>query len=115
MKNVILSHDDKVRLYSVPDEVADNLDKYCWEFAANWIWKNPNGAKLLQEIRGQKVAIYGSTDFIDYLNEWIFPQQKSVLIEKLNYYDYELPEKYKDYPQYNFWDIQIPICREELA
>lgn len=75
---------------------------YCWEFAANWIWKNPNGAKLLQEIRGQKVAIYGSTDFIDYLNEWIFPQQKSVLIEQLNYYDYELPEKYKDYPQYNF-------------
>jgi hypothetical protein len=36
MKNVILSHDDKVRIYSVPDEVADNLDKYCWEFAANW-------------------------------------------------------------------------------
>ena len=102
MKNVILSHDDKVRIYSVPDEVADNLDKYCWEFAANWIWKNPNGAKLLQEIRGQKVAIYGSTDFVDYLNEWIFPQQKSVLIEQLNYYDYELPENYKDYPQYNF-------------
>ena len=82
--------------------MADNLDMYCWEFAANWIWKNPNGAKLLQEIRGQKVAIYGSTDFVDYLNEWIFPQQKSVLIEQLNYYDYELPEKYKDYPQYNF-------------
>ena len=56
----------------------------------------------MQEIRGQKVAIYGSTDFIDYLNEWIFPQQKSVLIEQLNYYDYELPEKYQDYPQYNF-------------
>ena len=35
MKNFILSHDDKVRIYSVPDEVADNLDKYCWEFAAN--------------------------------------------------------------------------------
>lgn len=102
MKNIILSSDDKARIYSVPDKVANNLDEYCWEFAANWIWKNPNGAKLLKEIRGQKVAVYTAADFIDYLNEWIFPQQKSELIEQLDYYDYELPEEYKNYPQYNF-------------
>jgi hypothetical protein len=35
MKNVILGHDDKVRIYSVPNEMADNLDMYCWVFAAS--------------------------------------------------------------------------------
>ncbi len=47
MKNVILSHDDKVRIYSVPDEVADNLDKYCWEFAANWNLEKPKWSKTV--------------------------------------------------------------------
>lgn len=55
MKSVILSHDDKVRIYFVPNEVADNLDMYCWEFAANWIWKNPNGANILMVL-----TLYGN-------------------------------------------------------
>lgn len=102
MKKVILSSDDKVKIYLVPDEVANNLEMYCCEFASKWIWENPNGAKLLKEIRGQKIAVYTATDFIDYLNEWVFPQQKSMLIKQLDFYDYELPEEYKEYPKYNF-------------
>lgn len=102
MKEILISHDDKVLMYSVPDEVADNLDEYCWEFAANWIWKDPNGAKLLKEIKGTKVAVYGAPDFIDYLNEWVFPKQKSEFIKQLDYYDYELPAEYEKYPRYNF-------------
>lgn len=102
MKKVLLSHDSKVMMYSVPDEVAANLEKYCLEFSVDWIWKNPNGAKLLKEIRGQKVAVYGATDFIEYLNEWVFPNQPSVLLEALDFYDYEVPEEYKKYPQFNF-------------
>ena len=102
MKEVILSHDDKVSIYLVPNEVADHLQEYCWEFAANWIWKNPNGRKLQKEIGGIQVAVYGASDFIDYLNQWVFPKQQSKLVEQLDYYDYELPETYRDYPQYNF-------------
>lgn len=102
MKEVILSADDKVKIYLVPDDVAENLSDYCWEFSANWIWKNPNGVKHLKLKKGQKVAVYGVSDFIDYLNEWIFPNQLSKLVKELDYYDYELPEEYRDYPQFNF-------------
>ena len=102
MKEVLLSHDGKAFMYSVPDEVADHLRDYCWEFSANWIWENPNGAKLLKTVQGQKVAFFGAPDFIDYLNEWIFPEQTSKLIEKLDYYFNELPEEYKNYPRFNF-------------
>lgn len=102
MKDVLLSHDDKVLMYSVPDEVAAHLEEYCLDFAANWIWKNPNGAKLLKNIGGQRVAIYGAPDFIDYLNEWLFPEQQSKLVRQLDFYDYEIPEEYQEYPRFNF-------------
>ncbi len=102
MKEVILSADDKAKIYSVPDDVAKNLEAYCLEFSTNWIWKNPNGAKLLKIYKGQKVAVYNTTDFIEYLNDWIFPNQHSELIEELEFYNYELPEEYKEYPQFNF-------------
>lgn len=102
MKEVILSADNNAKIYLVPDEVADNLEEYCLDFCANWIWKNPNGAKLLQVFNGHKVAVFDEADFIDYLNEWIFPKKQSTLIKELNYYDYELLEEYKGYPQFNF-------------
>ncbi len=102
MKNVLLSHDDKVCMYTVPDEVADHLQQYCMEFAVDWIWNDPAGAKLLRQIRGQTVAVYGTPDFIDYLNTYRFPDQPSRLAAQLDYYDYELPEAYRGYPQFNF-------------
>ena len=102
MKEVILSADDKAKIYSVPNDVAQNLEAYCLEFCTNWIWKNPKGAKLLKIHKGQKVAVYNTTDFIEYLNDWIFPNQHSELIEELEFYNYELPEEYKEYPQFNF-------------
>lgn len=33
MKNVLLSADSAISLFSVPDKVADNLEKYCLDFA----------------------------------------------------------------------------------
>ncbi len=102
MKDVLLSHDDKVLMYSVPDEVAARLEEYCLDFAANWIWKNPNGAKLLKNIGGQRVAIYGAPDFINYLNKWLFPEQQSKLVRQLDFYDYEIPEEYQKCPRFNF-------------
>ena len=32
MKNVLLSADGDISVFSVPDEVADHLEKYCLEF-----------------------------------------------------------------------------------
>ena len=32
MKKVLLSHDSKMNMYLVPDDVADNLKKYCIDF-----------------------------------------------------------------------------------
>ena len=99
MKQVLLSHDSKVRLYAVPDEVADHLEEYCLDFAVNWIWKDPEGRKLLRKIGGVEVAVYGAPEFIDYLNRRKFPHQPSV---PLDWYDYELPEEYAGYPQFHF-------------
>ncbi len=102
MREVLLSHDDKVSVYIVPDEAAQNLEAWCLEFAVNWIWHDPNGRKLIRQINGIDVAVYGVSDFIDYLNTWAFPDQQSKLVKTLDYYDYELPEEYKKYPQFNF-------------
>lgn len=102
MKNVLLSHDGTVSMYSVPDEVAEHLGEYCEDFSANWIWKNPNGRKLMKNILGTVVAVYDGDDFIDYLNEWLFPKQLSRLVKRLDFYFNEVPEEYKKYPHFNF-------------
>lgn len=103
LKEAILSHDSEAKIYIVPDEVADNLEKYCWDFTANWVWHGPENANFLHKMRnGQIGAIFGAPDFIDYLNKWAFPEQHSYLVKGLGCYDYEIPEEYKCYPKYNF-------------
>lgn len=102
MKEVILSHDSEAKIYLVPDEVSDNLDTYCWNFAANWLWQSPHAKKYHKIVNGIDYVTFGAPDFIDYLNKWIFPNQLSTLVKGLGCYDYEIPEEYKDYPQYNF-------------
>ena len=102
MREVILSHDSEAKLYLVPDEVAEDLAAYCWDFAANWLWKSPHAKKYHKSINGVDGVIFGAPDFIDYLNEWLFPDQPSVLVKGLGCYDYELPEEYTDYPKCNF-------------
>ena len=103
MKEVILSADDEAKIYIVPDEVADNLDKYCWDFAADWVWNGPEKNRFLVELGAGKFGVmFDDSDFIDYLNRWAFPEQHSKLLNVLGCYDYEVPETYKDYPKYNF-------------
>jgi len=103
MKEVILNHDSEAMLYLVPDEVADNLDQYCWDFAADWIWNGPEKEKFLHETgSGLMGAVFGAPDFIDYLNRWAFPDQPSKLVKGLGCYDYEIPEVYQAYPKYHF-------------
>ena len=103
MKKVLLSHDGKMKMYLVPDEVADNLKKYCMDFGFNWILNDPNAQKLrVTTPSGEIGYMFGAQDFIDYLNDFIFPSQKSTLVAEMDFYDYEIPEEYKDIPWFNF-------------
>ena len=36
MKSILLSADNEISVFSVPNEVADNLEQYCLEFCCNW-------------------------------------------------------------------------------
>ena len=67
-----------------------------------------NGGELEREATTRKFRVVqreGSWSVnreIDYLNEWLFPEQRSMLIEQLDFCDYELAEEYDVYPQFNF-------------
>lgn len=103
MAEVILSHDSEAMLYLVPAQVASNLDKYCLDFAANWVWHGPENGKFLRSFGGSQLgAVFGAPDFIDYLNRWVFPECESKLVKGLGCYNYEIPPEYQGYPQYNF-------------
>lgn len=102
MEEVLLSADDKVKLYSVPAEVAHDLTKYCLEFANDWVWHGSESAKYLKKHKDQYVAHFNAADFIDYLNRWVFPDRPATLVKELDCYDYELPEEYRGYPKFNF-------------
>ena len=89
MKQVILSHDSEAMLYLVPDEIADNLDRYCWDFAADWVWNGPEKERFLHKLKdGNFGVVFGAPDFIDYLNAYLFPDRPSVLLRGLGCYDY---------------------------
>lgn len=99
MKEVILSADGPSAIYIVPDIVADNLHDYCLEFCCNWLRKSPFAAKY----RRGNVLCYNEQDFIDYLNEHIFPQENSVLVQNLGYMTAkEQKQRFKDVPAFNF-------------
>ena len=100
MKPVVLSADGNRKVYSVPDIVAEDLEKFCMEFSCDWIRKSPEAKKYR---RGSAVC-YNEDTFIEYLNTYIFPKEKSVLIRDLGWIDFDskLPEPYCDYPQFNF-------------
>ena len=87
MKKVLLSHDGKMKMYLVPDEVADNLKDYCMSFACDWIMNDPNAQKLRVITPSGIIGyIFGAQDFIDYLNDFIFPSQKSILVDEMDFY-----------------------------
>ncbi len=100
MKNVVISADGDRKVYSVPDVVADNLRKYCIEFCDNWLRNSPHAKKY----RIGEGCCFDEDDFIEYLNTWVFPNEKSVLVENLGLIDFDskLPAPYTDCPQFNF-------------
>ena len=100
MKKVILSADGDSVIYAVPDEVADNLDKFCIEFCDKWLHTSPQARKY----RTEHGVCYNESDFIEYLNRFRFPGQKSVLVKNIGWTELgaDLPEEYRDYPYFNF-------------
>ena len=100
MKEIIISADGDSIVYLVPDEVADNLEKYCIEFCGKWMRTSPQAEKY--RINGG--YCYNESDFIDYLNKYIFPEKKSVFVKNLGWTDLgdNLPLEYQDYPYFNF-------------
>jgi hypothetical protein len=99
MKQVILSADGDQYLYSVPDPVAENLDRFCMEFL-HWMQRTPAGKKY----RDGRGFVFTEADFIVWLNENRFPEQRSRLLEDLG--EWDLREKifaeHPDVPHYNF-------------
>ena len=100
MKNIVISADGDRNVYSVPDVVANDLQKYCNEFCNEWIWSSPY-AKKYQTRDG---VCYNEEDFIEYLNTYLFPNEKSVFVKNLGWIDFhsKLPAPYCDYPEFNF-------------
>ncbi len=95
MKEIILSADGECMLYFVPDDVADNLDEYCLQFCHEWLNTSPDAEKY----RFGAGFCYNEADFIDYLNEYIFPEQKSIFVKNIGW---AIPNKYKNIPYFNF-------------
>ena len=97
MKSIILSAGGPMRVYSVPDKIADNLEGAYWYFRSIWSYDGPENKRLV--VNG--VARYNDKDFIDYLNNWETPEYQSVLVEELRSGE-SIPEQHKTCPRYSF-------------
>ena len=99
MKNIILSADGDSVIYSVPDAVADNLRKYCLDFS-KWIYNSPDAKKY----RVGKGVCFTEADFIDYLNQYVFPNEQSTFVKNIGWTDgsKKLQDEYKVYPSFSF-------------
>ena len=70
MKLILLSAGDDLSVYSVPNDVADNLAEYCVQFG-RWVAHSPE-AERFRIKRGDFVDLdYTEQDFIDYLNDHV--------------------------------------------
>lgn len=103
MKNVLLSADSEISVFSVPDAVADNLEKYCLEFCCHWLHESPYAAKFRVKMGSLIGVCYSEKNFIEYLNQYIC-DERSVLVEILAnvYNENDVPEEYIGLPHFNF-------------
>lgn len=100
MKEVIISADGDSILYSVPDAVANDLRGYCIEFCDKWMKTSPHAKKY----RRNGGFCFDQTDFIEYLNTYVFPEEKSRFVKNLGPTEFgkKLPSEYRDLPYFNF-------------
>ena len=102
MKKILLSADGDISVYSVPDNVADELDAYCQRFF-KWLKEDTAAEKYRFVINGTACLRYDERDFIDYLN-LSSGSEHSVLVETLDGISdiVNIPEKYRKLPYFNF-------------
>ena len=98
MKNVLLSADGPLSVYSVPDDVADRLWEYCLEFI-DWLHHSPDAEAYVRDTSAGPIICFDESDFIDYLNQYVF-QEQSTLVAALS--SMTPPEEYKYLPHFNF-------------
>ena len=85
MKNVILSADGELKVYSVPDKIERELEEICMEFS-------------------RMGGYYDEEDFVDWLNRYKYPYQKSEFVENIGFINDEkdIPLKYRECKRFNF-------------
>ena len=96
MKKILLGETYSCNVYSVPNEVADNLREHCIRYCT-WLSKSPEA----QSTR-KKWAHPSDEGFIQYLNRFAFPQYESKLVEELD--GKCSPIELKDMPEGSFRD-----------
>ncbi|MCQ2450241.1 MAG: hypothetical protein MJ132_08680 [Clostridia bacterium] len=94
MKEIILSADSDGVLFLVPDVVAENLAEYCLKFC-DWVYTNP-------KFETKDGVCYNHYDFIDCLNEILFPNEISKEIKNVGPIFKEPRAQYQGIPYYNF-------------
>jgi len=103
MKEVLLSADGDVCVYSVPDTVADDLPEWGDRFR-QWMRTAPEAARYRLVLSGGGICLsFNERDFVRYLNEVAFPDQPSELVSELGCVDpWSIPEPFGGIPWYNF-------------
>ena len=74
--------------------------KYCLEFARDWLHHSPHAEKF----RIEGGVCYSEEDFIAYLNQYVFPEERSVPVKNLGRMNLgeDLPEEYRGCPGFHF-------------
>ena len=101
MKYVLLSADGEISVFSVPDKVANNLQKYCLEFCCNWLYQSPEAAKFRVQMGDTVGVCYDEKDFIDYLNSSSKNIRPIATLTDV-YGEENLPKEYIGLPYFNF-------------
>ena len=103
MKSVLLSADGEISVFSVPNEVAENLEKYCLEFCCHWLYESPHAEKYRTKAGNTVGVRYSEKDFIDYLNQYICEGQSKLVATLIDVFDEaDLPKEYVGLPYFNF-------------
>ncbi len=103
MKHVLLSADGAISVFSVPNEVADHLERYCLDFCCDWLHHSPDAAKYRVPMGNTVGVCYNEKDFIDYLNRYVCDEPSTLVVTLADVFDEkDLPEAYAGLPFFNF-------------
>ena len=102
MRLVMLSAGAEISVYSVPNDVAENLGSYCVKFG-EWVATSPDADKFRIKYGDSFYLDYTEKDFIDYLNEYVCGTRSRfvTVISNVLYHD-EVPKRFRKLPYFYF-------------